>query len=285
MLEYNIQKIIEESQNSIPFLFAVFLVFVPLGIGIQILAILSGKYPLSDISYQTANLVINSILTLSLVYLYYSSGQTQQDQLSALEAQSNNLETQAKAITDLSDIQDQQLEILDYQRKMMEQQYSPNLDYTHMYTDGDNLKLTLTNAGAGIATNIRIEAAIEAFRSDPVDDEYITCVSYPTFSSGESSNLILPDDEEEFNFDVSLTVPTEEGLREMGFEDGLASTDHDALGGRWVRIRLLYQDAGGDQKTLRLVEYSRDLVGNLSLGSILGFEQYGRIPDIHLCDR
>ncbi len=285
MFEGELKKIIEGLQRSIPFLLAIFLVFVPLGIGVQILAILSGRYPLSDTGYQTANLVINSILTLSLVYLYYTSGQTQQDQLSALESQSSNLENQAEAMTDLSDIQDQQLEILDYQRKMMEQQYSPKLDYNNMGIDGDTLKMTLANDGAGIATNIRIEAGIEAFKSDPIDDTYITCESYPSFSSGESSNLILPDDEEDFSFDVSLSIPTEEGLREMGFESGLASADHDSMGGRWVRIRLLYQDAGGDQKTLRLVEYPRDLVGDLSLGSVMGYSYYGKIPDEHLRDR
>lgn len=253
----------------------IFLILIPIGIGIGIVLILTSQHLPDSVNYQATDLIINAILTILLLYLYWSMTNTQSDQLAALQSQSSNLDSQAASMKEIAEIQRQQEEIMEYQRLMMEQQYRPDLRYTSIDVDGNQLMITLQNQGAGIATDISLEAGIEKFGSEG----YITNESAPLAENEPPPSILRPGEEVRYVFPVRINIPREDGLEEVGVEHGLREVDHDGAGGRWVRMRILYRDSGNDQYDLRLVEYPRELVGDLSLDGVLGLGIHGEIPD------
>jgi hypothetical protein len=186
------------------------LLFVIITVSTILLVFVDESLP-NESNTELLGVVVNAILTIGLLFLYFKSAKTQASQEDALSEQAEALSKQADTLSIQTDELTKQRDIMEKQQNLEQELHKLILDIDGFQPINDNdLQICVSNHGGGIARNVRI---VSNLRLPDRDDEFVyesklqklTDKSY--LSQG---NTVAPEAREvEMKAEVKYLLPTE----------------------------------------------------------------------------
>ncbi|SDM50661.1 hypothetical protein SAMN04487949_1893 [Halogranum gelatinilyticum] len=233
---------------------------------------------------QLFGIIIDATLTLGLLYLYWSSGQTQQEQADALSDQAAALSAQAESLSDQASFQEKQTSLLDSQSEIQRDQkeilslnQKPNLvvDKLRPYSEpSSQFKLKISNIGTGPASNIRVKITPHTKSDDMIlkpHTEDVTLDESELDWYQADDNYLHPKQSNIFIISPSVLVKKEYGHGNDRFSpwafELISQKLHEVsgIGVYSFSIGLEYQGVDGSNYSTEVVQFIVPIKGRTSL--------------------
>jgi len=187
-------------------------------------------FGLSSLELQFLNIATNAVLTLGLIVIYGRLYTEQSDQ---------------------SETMRRQTEIMEYNRKLQEQDYEAELDYEVVDREGDEIIVLVSNTGVGIGYKASLEIGVAG--TDPSVDLETVRVPFRRYDESEltSPSTLFPDESLLARVEPVFKVADREGP-EARLSRSEVVNQFDIEREEDFTIRLVWSDIGNKERGVKV---------------------------------